>query len=83
MRKRPPNRLMSLCDKVKNEESGFVVYIHFDRELLFDVKKKKWLLGPVTQISLTPKTKTGSGLDSLFAEITRILNREIQVQEVT
>jgi hypothetical protein len=77
MRKRPPNRLVTQCVKVKDKESGFVVYLHIDRAMLGD------RLGPVLGVAFTPKTKTGSGLDSLFAEITRVLNREIQVQEVT
>ena len=78
MRKRPPNRLNTQCVKVKDKESGFVVYLHIDRTVLPDGS-----LGPVLQVSFTPKTRSGSGLDSLFAEITRTLNREIQVQEVT
>ncbi len=78
MRKRPPNRLVTQCVKVKDKESGFVVYLHIDRAVTPD-----GTLGPVLQLSFTPKTRTGSGLDSLFRELNLTLNREIQVQEDT
>lgn len=81
MRKRPPNRTLTTCIKIKDKESGFVVYAHIDRAVERD-ESGHMIFGGVVGISLTPKTKTGSGLDSLFNELTRALNREIQVRRL-
>ncbi len=79
MRKRPANRLNTTCIKLKDRESGFVCYVHIDREAARN-EDGTMTFGRVVGLSLTPKTKTGSGLDSLFSELTRALNREIQVR---
>jgi len=75
-RKRPPNRLVTECQKIVCD--GLAVWLHSDRPLRPDGS-----LGPVIHFGLTADAKTGSGLDGLMAEITRVLNREIQVQEVS
>lgn len=81
MRKRPSNRTNTTCVKIKDKESGFVLYLHVDREVIRE-EDGTMSLGPVVGLSCTPKTKTGSGLDSLFSELTRALNREIQVRRL-
>lgn len=83
MRKRPPNRLVTTCDKIRDKESGLVFYVHFDRQVTWSDKYSCYVLGPAIQVCITPKSKTGSGLDTFCSELTRVINREIQVAEVT
>lgn len=74
-RTRPPPRLSGHTTKLKCGD--FILYLGTYRTTRPDGG-----LGAVVQVAMTPKSKTGSGLDKLFEDLTRAINRELQVKEM-
>ena len=72
-RQRPPNRLSTEC--VRLARRGMELFVHTDRPL-----EAGPALGPVTQVQITVKGHVGSEWYELCADLTRYLNRELQIR---
>ena len=75
-RRRPRNRTVTECHKVKSrEDTAATFYCHIDRESADGVT-----LGPVVGVRITYKHAKGSDLDTALAKISDLISREVQTQ---